>query len=170
MACSADSSEPEQEQDAAPATSGRDSAHLLVHGTVTRGDEPVAGARLALTLTPEDLAEIEVGESVESFDAAQVETDEDGRYAIELDPAELSSQYFNGDYLNFDINVLADDELGLWSSTVWLERNEYWRSDDRALPGDEVMDLSFDLVGPTVVLTDSYGETETNDLPVLDAP
>ena len=130
----------------------------------------MSGATLALTLWPEDSSDIDVGDTVETLDVAQVKADDAGRYAIEVDPDELSSQYFNGEYLNFDISITVDDQFGTWSSTVWLAREEYWRSDERALVGDAALDISFDLAGPTIVLTDSYGETERQDLPLFGGP
>lgn len=167
MGCTADDSGQPAGAPREPATSGPDSAQLLVHGTVTRGDAPVAGARLMLTLAPEDLSHGEPGETTHAYDGEPVETDEAGRYAITLDPDELSSRYFNGDYLNFDVNLFVDDQVATWSSTVWLERHAYWRSDDRALVGDPVMDMSFDLDAPTITVTDSYGKEDDSELPVF---
>ncbi|WP_323793741.1 hypothetical protein, partial [Nocardioides sp.] len=78
-------------------TAGPQSDGVLLHGTVTRGGEPVAGASVSASLFPDDTSEIEIGESVELLEAAQAETDSSGHYVLEVDPDELSSTYFNGD-------------------------------------------------------------------------
>lgn len=169
MGCTADDTDPAAATPQAPATAGPDSEHLVVNGTVTRGDSPVAGATMTLTLWPEDVSDVKVGEAVDTVDVAEATTDGDGRYVLTVDPAELSSRYFNGEVLNFEIYLSVDDQLALWSSPVWLVDEDYWRSDDRALVGDTVMDISYELDGPSILLTDSFGDTTTDELTMMDA-
>lgn len=150
------------------ATAGPETAHLLLHGTVTHGDEPVPGAEVWLSLFPEDTSDVEVGEVVDTLETEPVETDDDGGFVIEVDPDTLSSTYFNATFLNYDVMLRADDELATWSSTAWLVREDHWRSDERARVGDAVTRMDFDLAAPTLTLTDSYGEPETDELPLAE--
>jgi hypothetical protein len=168
--CDADGSAPESDPTPARSTAGPDSEHVLVTGQVTRGDDPVAGVELSLALFPDDQSDVEVGDEIELHQTPAVATGEDGEYAIVLDPDVLSSRYFNGKFLNFDLQFAADEELGVWSATAWLTRHDYWRSDDRALVGDAPMDISIDLDGPELTLTDSYGESEASDLTLMGGP
>jgi hypothetical protein len=168
--CTGDESDPPPESSTARATAGPDSEHLLIHGTVSRGDEPMAGAQVWLTLFPEDTSDADVGDVIDTFETPPVETDDEGGYAIELDPDQLSSRYFNGEFLNYDVGIVVDGEWGSWGSTVSLRGTDYWRSDERARVGDSAVEVSFDFDGPTIMLTDSYGETEANDLPTGSAP
>ena len=174
LGCAADDADPGTSsstlEDSVPATSGPDSEHLLVSGVVSRDGEPVAGSTVSVVLWPEDTSEIKVGEVVDTLEAAVTEADEEGTFTLLLDPDELSSKYFNGSFLNFDLTVLTRDrDFATWGSTVWLVRDEYWRSDERALVGDAAAEISVALAGPTITLTDSFGEDESSEPSVATA-
>lgn len=158
----------EQEPAAPAAVAGPDSEHLLLHGTLTRGDEPLADAEVALLLEPENPTDIEVGDTVEYLEAARVTTDERGGYRLDVDPDELRSRYFNGDFLNFTLHVTDGDELLVWHGTGELVRQEFWRSDDRALVGDPALRIDADLDTETLTTTDSLGARTEDEAIVVE--
>lgn len=151
-------------------TSGPTSGTLVVHGVVNQGGKPLSGAKVWLTLWPEDTDEVKEGETVDTRDSKPVTTDDDGRYALSLDPDTLTSRYFDGELLNFDITVFDKNKAGSWGSTVWLVDRRVWRSDETALVGDNVLRMNFDLGKPGITTIDSHGERESAELPMGDAP
>ena len=154
-----------------PVTSGPGSGDLLVHGVVSRDGAPQPGAEVVVSLWSET-DDLEVGDAVDTWTTDPVETDQDGRYGVRVDPDELSSRYFpvGQDFLNFDVLVSSDAGSTTWSTTAWLlEDSGVWRS-ERSRPGDEVIDLSFDLGEETVSLTDSQGRSDTDESPLFPMP
>lgn len=152
-------------------TSGPGTGDLLVHGVVSRDGAPQPGVEVVVSLWPET-DDLEVGDAVDMWTTDPVETDEDGRYGVRVDPDELSSRYFPAgrDHLNFDVRVSSDARFTTWSTTAWLlEDSGVWRS-ERSRPGDEVIDLSFDLGEETVTLTDSQGRSDTDESTLFPVP
>lgn len=166
----------EDPADAAPevaelVTSGPGSGDLLVHGVVSRDGAPQPGVEVVVSLWPET-DDLEVGDAVDMWSTDPVETDEDGRYGVRVDPQELSSRYFPAgrEFLNFDVLVSSDARSTTWSTTAWLlEDSGVWRSEG-SRPGDEVIDLTFDLGEETVTLTDSQGRSDTDASPLFPLP
>lgn len=149
---------------AEPVTSGPGSGDLLVHGVVSRDGEPQPGVEVVVSLWPET-DDIEVGDTVDMWTTDPVETDQDGSYGIRVDADELSSRYFpvGQDFLNFDVMISDETLFMTWGSTAWLlEDSGVWRS-ERSRPGDEAIELSFDLGDEEVTLTDSQGRSETHE-------
>lgn len=154
------------------AVSGTDSAAVLAYGVVEKEGKPVTGAQVWLTLRPED-DDTPEGEVVDTRSEDAVTTDGDGRFLLSLDPDELESRYFNGDYLNFDIEVWNDGQLGGWSSTVHLIEERFWRQDEQERIGDDALQIDFDLgKRPTVTLEtlDGPDEHELTLSPLSKAP
>lgn len=157
-----------QERTARPlVTAGPDTASLFVHGVVTRGKDPVAGASVVYTLLPED-DDTKPGGIVDTVESKPVKTDADGHYALTIDPDRLTSRYFSGNYLNFDFAVYEGGTSASWGSTVWLVDDRVWRSDEQALVGDPVLTMSLDLTKRKITTFNSLGERESHDLPVFD--
>jgi len=150
-------------------TAGPETGDLLVRGVVTRDDKPVAKAKVWLDLWPED-EDAEVGEIIDLWSSKAVTTDSDGRYGLRLDPQHLTSTYFNGDYLNFDLHVFSSGKSATWSSTVTLIERQLWRSDEQSLPGDPVVAMSLDLGKPSITITNSNGDREKGELTLFDLP
>lgn len=151
----------------APATAGPDTGNLLLHGRLTRSGEPVAGGKIWVSVMAE-LPDAEVGDDIPIWESAVVSSEEDGTFAVSVDDERLTSAFFNGEFLNYEIDMRHDDTLALWGTTAHLVGDGVWRSDQNALVGDPVTEVSVDLDAPTITLTDSFGESETSDLVVLD--
>lgn len=143
------------------ATSGPETGAVLVHGVIKNDGKPLSGAQIGLTLFPED-NDAPAG-PIDTYDPKPVVTGSDGRFALRLDPEKLTSEYYNGDFLNYDINVFSDDKMGSWSSTVYLIDERVWRSAERARIADNALKMNFDLGKQTIVTTDSLGERETTE-------
>lgn len=142
------------------AVSGADSENVLVHGVVEKDGKPVTGAQVWLTLWPED-DDTPEGDVVDTRTEDSVTTDGDGRFLVSLDPDELEPRYFNGEYLNFDIEVWNDGQLGGWSSTVNLIDERFWRQDDQEGIADDALKIDFDLGNrPTITLETLDGPDE----------
>ncbi|MFI5428490.1 hypothetical protein [Aeromicrobium sp. UC242_57] len=142
-----------------PATSGKDSETVLVHGVVERDGKPLQDARVWLTLWPEDLDDLPEGGTVDTKAFKPAKTNSDGKYVLSLDPDELTSRYFNGDLLNFDISVSDEVKNGQWGSTVYLVKERFWRQDEQDRIADDVHQIDFDL-----------GKSPSVTLETLDAP
>lgn len=148
------------------ATAGPETGDVLVRGVAVRDEKPVAGAQVWVALYPID-DDAAVGETVDVWTSESVSTDAEGAYAVAVDPDQLTSKYYDGDFLNFTINVSEQGDLATWNSTVWPVRG-VWRSDERARVADPVLAIDFDLAAPSVVLTDSFGESEQSKLPLME--
>lgn len=143
-----------------PEVSGAGSASVVAHGVIEKDGEPVSGAQVRLTLWPED-DDTPEGGTVDTRVEDAVTTDDDGRFVASLDPAELPSRYFNGDYLNFDLDVWNDTKLGHWSSTVHLVEQRFWRQDEQERVADDALSVDFDLgKNPTVTVKTLDGPDE----------
>lgn len=149
------------------ATSGPDTGDVFVHGRVLRDGNPVSDASVSAMVSPED-DDTEVGEVVDTLDVPEVRTDEDGRYALRLDPAEVPGKYVGSSgYVNFELLVDDREVMAIWNTTVWLVGNDsVWRSDEQDRTGDSVLELSVDLTDETVTQVDSSGERTREPLPV----
>lgn len=149
-------------------TAGPDTGDLFLTGVVSRDGRPVRGAKVTVSLSPEDL-DIPVGSSFRTWDTPLITTAADGAFAVHIDASRLPSKYLSptSQLLNFDLQAILDDQFALWSSTLWRTRpGGTWRTDG-ASTGDSVARLDLDFGhSPTVVLTDSTGEQEKHDLPV----
>lgn len=153
------------------ATEGAETEDLLVHGTVTRDGEPVEDAAVRVALMAEDLDSLEVGEEVPMWETPSVETGEDGRYAVRLDPEEIDEEFFRegADYLNFLLRVESDGVMAERSAAASLVGEEgLWRSSG-AKASDPVIEMTVDLDAETVAVTDSRGETSEEELAVFEA-
>ncbi|MCW2749195.1 MAG: hypothetical protein JWR83_305 [Aeromicrobium sp.] len=148
------------------ATAGPKTGNLLVHGVVYSHGKPVRGAAVGLMLWP-DPDDTPEGEIVDTWSSDSVTSDAAGDYAIKLDPDSLKSKYFNGEYLNFEIDVSGDGLGGSWNSTVFLVKNRVWRSDEQALVGDPALSMNFDFGKPSVTTTDSFGDHESEEWAVV---
>jgi hypothetical protein len=150
---------------AAIALAGPTTGDVLVQGTV-RGADPSGGpTHVEVALWPQR-DDTEVGERVELFQTQPVTVDAAGHWAVELDPATVSSTFLAGSpaFVNFDVMVEAGSTSAEWSSTAWLvDDGDVWRSEG-ARTGDQVIDVSMDLGTGQVTLTDSLGEAETSPL------
>lgn len=94
-------------------------------------------------------------------------SDDLGRFTVSVDEEQLTSDFFNGDYLNYQINVLQDDDLAMWNTTAHLIKDGVWRAPEDAVVGDPVTEVAVDLGTSTITFTDSLGQSETNELPVF---
>jgi hypothetical protein len=148
------------------ATAGPESGDLLLHGELMRGGEPVADGQVWVSVLA-DPAEAEAGDVIPTWESTVTSSDDDGRFAVSVDRGVLSSDFFNGEYLNYDINVLQDGDWATWSTTAHLVGKRVWRSDEYAALGDPVAEVTVDLGVPTITLTDSDGSSETSELPVV---
>ena len=142
----------------------------MVHGTITKHGKPLAGVKVWFQLWPVNDGNIEEGEAIDMWDSTPVTTDGDGRYALRLDPDELTSAYFGGDFLNFDLNMYTDGKGAMWASTVNLIQHKVWRTYEQSLVGDPVLTMSADLGISKITLVDSMGDRETGDLPLMAMP
>ena len=84
-----------------------------------------------------------------------------------MDAGDLTSDFFDGDFLNYEINVAHNDDWARWNTTAHLVGDGVWRTDEDSVVGDPVAEASIDLSAPTLTLTDSYGHPETSELPVV---
>ncbi|WP_435747221.1 hypothetical protein [Nocardioides sp. SYSU DS0663] len=151
-------------------TQGPKTGDLLVHGTVTRDGEPVEGAEVRAALMAEDLDSLEIGEVVPMWETPSVETGEQGRYAVRLDPEEIDEQFFRkgADYLNFLLRVESDGMMAERSAAASLVgKAGLWRSSG-AKASDPVIEMSVDLDAETVTVTDSRGEASEEELAVFE--
>ena len=99
-------------------------------------------------------------------------TTADGRYAIRIDPLELPSKYLGVDshFLNFELMFVAEKQLGIWGSTLWLLKDpRVWRSEG-ASHGDAVVSLTYDLGRSRLTTTDSTGEVTLDKFSLMPAP
>ncbi|MEV7396015.1 hypothetical protein [Aeromicrobium sp. NPDC092404] len=159
----------EDKPDKPVATAGPGTGTMVVQGIVKHEGEPLAGAKVWLTLWPDDAGEVEEGGTVDTRDSKPITTDDRGHYALRLDPDTLTSAYFDGESLNFDITVFNKNKAASWGSTVWLVDRRVWRS-EAALVGDSVLRMNFDLGKESITTVDSRGDREAAELPIGDAP
>lgn len=146
-------------------TAGPDTGDLLVHGTLTADGEAVVGGRVWVGIMPED-EDMEVGETVAEWRSDVSSTDGEGRFAVEVGDQRLTSDLFNGDYLNYGVYARHEDRFGMWYSTAHLVGDGVWRSAEDALVGDPVVEVALDLQDERITLTDSFGDAETHRLPI----
>lgn len=151
------------------ATSGPETGTILVHGIVKKDGKPLSGTQIGLTLMPEGdhMDDVRADGSIDTYDPKPVITGADGAFALPLDPEELSSKYYNGDFLNFEMMAFHDRSMGSWNSTVYLIDERVWRSDEQARVADPLLRMDFDFGKQTVVVTDSLGEKETSEWTVV---
>jgi hypothetical protein len=150
----------------ARATAGPDTGTTAVRGTISEDGEPLGGVTVLASLFPED-DDTPVGGTVDTLELPTATTDDEGRYVLRIDPDDLSSTYFDGEYLNVDLRLFTRASVGSWSTTVFLVDGRVWRSDEGSRVGDAVLRLDADLGRGTVTTTDSLGKEETSRLPVL---
>ena len=136
---------------------GSRSDDLFVQGRVLRAGSPVPGAEVALLI--EDVGA--AGRSA-AYDVPAAATDEDGRYAFEVDPAELPDRFLvDGEYVTFEVTVTEGGDTSAWPSTVsLLDDAAGWQvqggGSDATVPS-----ITFDLGHGTVEVTGSSGESVT---------
>lgn len=152
-----------------PAVSGADSETVLVHGVVDKNGKPVSGAQVWLTLWPED-DDTPDGGVVDTRSEHPVTTGDDGRFVLSLDPDRLESRYFNGDFLNFDIEVWGDGQLGRWGSTVELIEDRFWRGDDEDRIADDALQIDFDLGTKPTVTLETLDAPDEHELMLMPSP
>jgi hypothetical protein len=162
---------PEQTQPVNVVPAGPATGDLFLVGTVTANGEPLPGARVYLSLTPED-DDTAPGTKVDSWQSEPDMTNADGRFSISIDPDQPPARYWptSRNFLNFELMVGADGELATWGSTLWLLPDELvWRTQQAGLD-DRVMDVSLDMAEETIEVTDSEGNTESAELAVTPIP
>ena len=160
----------QEERPSAVVTSGAGTGDLFVHGVVEREGHPVDGAEVEVVLTPEDLSDVEVGEAVRQLVASSARSDADGSFAVRLDPDEVPSKYFGLDreFLNFELRVADSQDFATWHTTLHpVGDPTVWRTWESAAPADAAMRIALDLEAERIVITDSVGEEQRSDLPVL---
>lgn len=160
---SGDSGEPEVRTGA---TAGPESDDLLLRGTLTRDGAPLEDGQVWVSVMA-DAVDAEVGDTIPTWESAVVPSDDQGRFVVSVDAGDLTSDFFNGDFLNYEINVVHDNDWARWNTTAHLVGDGVWRTGEDSVVGDPVTETSFDLGAPTVTLTDSYGDSETSELPVV---
>jgi hypothetical protein len=119
---------------------------------------------------PEGAGDLAEGDTVDTWDSEPVRTTDDGSYTLQLDPATLSTKYFGGTFLNYDLVVEDDGLTASWSSSVDLVDDELWRTDENARAADSVAAVDIDLEASSITMTDSFGEDDTHDLVVYPLP
>lgn len=164
--CAGPIGDPGETEVRTPPTSGPESDDLLMHGELTRGGEPVADGQVWVSVMA-DAAGAEVGDIIPSWESAVVSSDDQGRFAVAVDARDLTGDFFNGDFLNYEINVVHDNDWARWNTTAHLVGDGVWRTDEDSVVGDPVAEASIDLSAPTLTLTDSNGDAETSELPVV---
>lgn len=151
------------------ATFGKGSETVLVHGIIEENGKPVQDAKVWLTLWPDD-DDTPIGGIIDTKDYAPATTDDDGKYVLRLDPDELKSRYFNGDFLNFDISVSHEGRLGGWGSTVYLVDKRFWRHDEEDRIADDVHEIDFDLGKRPSVTLETLDAPDRHELTLTPAP
>jgi len=164
--CAGPSADPSDAEVSALATEGPESGNLLLHGELTRDGAPVADGQVWVSVMA-DAADAEVGEILPMWESEVVSSDDHGRFAVSVDEAELTRGFFNGDFLNYKINVVHDNDWAGWNTSAHLVREGVWRTEEDSAVGDPVAQASFDLSAATLTLTDSDGDSETSELPVV---
>ena len=137
-----------------------------LHGELTRDGAPVADGHVWVSVMA-DAVDAEVGDTIPTWESAVVSSDDHGRFAVSVDAGDLTSDFFNGEFLNYEINVVHDNDWARWNTTAHLVGDGVWRTGEHSLVGAPVAEASFDLGAPTVTLTDSNGDPETSELPVV---
>lgn len=160
---SGDSAEPEV---TTLATAGPESDDLLLHGALTRDGVPLKDGQVWVSVMA-DAVDAEVGDPIPTWESAIVSSDDEGRFAVSVDADDLTSDFFNGDFLNYEINIVHDDNWASWHTTAHLVGDGVWRTDEDSVALDPVAETSIDLGAPTVTLTDSHGDSETSELSVV---
>jgi hypothetical protein len=148
------------------ATAGPESEDLLLHGELTRDGAPVADGHVWVSVMA-DATDAEVGDVIPTWESTVVSSDDHGRFAVAVDGGELTSDFFNGDFLNYEINVVHDNDWARWNTTAHLVGEGVWRTEEDSVVGDPVAEASFDLSAPILTLTDSDGDSETSELSVV---
>ncbi len=114
-----------------------------------------------------DAVDSEVGDTIPTWESAIVSSDDEGRFAVSVDADDLTGDFFNGDFLNYEINIVHDNNWASWHTTAHLVGDGVWRTREDSVEADPAADASIDLGVPTVTLTDSNGDAETDKLPVV---
>jgi hypothetical protein len=150
--------------DAAPSPAAHiteESAPVLVTGTVSRDGKPLADMPVFVQIWSEE--DIEIGESVEMHDIGPVRTDEQGRYAIVLDMADLAPRFRAGrDFVNFDVGITEPFIVPVSTSAEWTEDGSW--TDMGGGAGPRTMD--FDL--GTMKATEKHGDGSTSRWPLTE--
>lgn len=139
-------------------TVGHASGLLLAYGTVERSGEPVADASVVLQAAPVTSASDD-GVGAQRWSAPVVKSDQDGHWALRLDPADIPKAYFpdSASFLEFDLVFGDGTRLTLWSGMVFLRTDpSLWRTEG-AGPSEGVLRVDADLDSGDVVATDSSG-------------
>jgi hypothetical protein len=148
------------------ATAGPETGDLLLHGELTNEGKPATNGKVWVSLFADEDAQ--EGDVIPTWESAVATSDDRGKFAVSVDPERLNSKFFNGEYLNYEINVLQDDSWATWHTTSYLVAQGVWRSEEAALVGDPMLHVAVDLVASTITLTDdTHGESETKELTVL---
>ncbi len=158
-----DSAEPEI---TTPATAGPESDDLLLHGALTRDGAPLEDGQVWVSVMA-DAVDAEAGDTIPTWESAIVSSDDEGRFAVSVDADDLTSDFFNGDFLNYEINIVHDNTWTSWHTTAHLVGDGVWRTDEDSVALDPVAEASIDLGAPTVTLTGSHGDPETGELTVV---
>jgi hypothetical protein len=145
---------------------GPSTGDVLVQGTVTGVDRSAGPTSVAVMVWPIDDGTAKVGDKVETMDLPPVPVDASGHWAVELDPATVTSDYLTADsaLVNFDIQVMNESAGTSWGTTAFLvDEPGVWRSDGAGV-ADRAIDVSMDFGAQQVTLTDSLGEATTSPL------
>ena len=164
--CAGPSGDPAEPEATIRATAGPESDELLLHGTLTRDGAPLEDGQVWVSVMA-DADDAEVGDTIPTWESALVSSDDQGRFAVSVDADDLTSDFFNGDFLNYEINIVHDDNWASWHTTAHLVGDGVWRTSEDSVVADPVAEASIDLGAPTVTLTDSDGDAETGELPVV---
>ncbi len=145
---------------------GPGTGDVLVQGTVTGLDPSAGPTSVAVMVWPIDDGAAKVGDIVDTLDLPPVTVDASGHWAVELDPATVTSKYLTAEspWVNFDIQVMNASTGTSWGSTAFLVDDPgVWRSEGAGV-ADRVIDVSMDFGAPQVSVTDSLGEATTSPL------
>lgn len=164
--CAGQSGDPAEPGVTTRATAGPKSDDLLLHGALTRDGAPLADGQVWVSVMA-DAVDAEVGDTIPTWESAIVSSDDEGRFAVSVGADDLTDDFFNGDFLNYEINIVHDNNWASWHTTAHLVSDGVWRTDEDSVVADPVAEASIDLGAPTVTLTDSNGEAETGELVVV---
>lgn len=164
--CAGPGGDPAEPEVATRATAGPESGDLLLHGSLARDGEPLQDGQVWVSVMA-DAVDAEVGEAIPTWESAIVSSDDEGRFDVSVDADDLTGDFFNGDFLNYEINIVHDNHWASWHTTAHLVGEGVWRTSEDSVGADPVVEASIDLGAPTVTLTDSNGDAETDELSVV---
>ena len=142
-------------------TAGPETGDLFVYGTVSRGGQPVVGASVTVALAPIRGPEADV-EPLKLIDLPAVRTDNSGRWAVRLDPADVPTHVYNKShtYVNFEVRVRQPKVIGRWAAVMRLLKGpQVWRTEE-STAADSLPRLDFDFESGQVIHTNSHGVSE----------